>query len=253
MRIQQVLWNLVGNAVKFSGEKGWLRIRTSNPTETSICVEVRDNGLGLDPTGIDRLFNAFESGEMAVCRRYGGLGLGLVICKSLVESHGGTITASSEGLGKGAAFTINLPLLEATLAETPTTPVLTEGATTAVKHDAATLLLVEDNREIARILSFGLRKYHFRVQTAPDGQTALAMAKTTTFDLMIIDIGLPDISGWELLRQLKTQREVRAIALTGFGSDEDKRKSMDAGFLNHITKPINLSRLRQVIEDALDL
>ena len=250
VRVKQVLWNLVGNAVKFSEEKGWLRLRTSNPSANTIRIEVRDNGIGLDPAGIDRLFTAFSSGDMNVCRRYGGLGLGLVICKSLVESHGGTITAASEGLGKGATFTVDLPLLEEARVEKPAPAQLQPPAPTNAQPTTS-ILLVEDNREIARILSFGLRKYHFRVHTAPDAQTALSMAQSNPFDLLIIDIGLPDISGWELLRQIKAHRDIKAIALTGFSSDEDKRKSLAAGFLNHVTKPIDLTRLRRVIDDAL--
>ena len=251
LRLRQVFWNLIGNAAKFSEEGGWIRVLSANTADNHIQVEVRDNGTGMDPQGISRLFIAFEQGDMSVCRRYGGLGLGLVICKSMVEVHGGKIRATSDGLGNGSAFIVELPLLSDSYHPAPADQEPSPVEADQANVTPANILLVEDNEDIVQTIEYGLQSWDFDVQTVRDGKSALEVAEVVDFDLLIVDIGLPDISGWELLRQLKTKRDVKAIALSGFSSDEDKKQSQAVGFLDHLTKPITMQRLRKAIDDAL--
>lgn len=249
-RLQQVLWNLVKNAVKFTPKGGIIRVRNwIEQGGDRIGVEVKDTGIGIDPPALTRIFNAFEQEEDSVTARFGGLGLGLAICKSIVEAHGGNLAAWSEGKGKGTTVWFTIPLYVAPAdagnagqAASPSPSAATE----PFKTRGLRLLLVEDDPMTARIMAKLLRRNGYEVITANTIAVAAAVP-IDSFDLMISDIGLPDGNGLELMQALMEHRQVPAIALTGYGREDDVRKCLAAGFVAHLTKPVDFARLDAMI------
>jgi len=240
-RLQQIFWNLIKNAVKFTPEGGRLEIRTEN-RDGQLRVEVSDSGMGIDAETLPKIFNAFEQGARA---QLGGLGLGLAISKALVETHHGTLIAESEGPGKGATFTVVFPLSEMTAdAKQNASP------SVPAAHKSMRVLLVEDHEDTNRSLTQLLRRRGYYVQPAHSVQAALEAAAHERFDVLISDIGLPDGSGIDLMEKLKNAHPIFGIALTGFGMEEDLRKSHDVGFNHHLVKPVDLNRLDALIQQA---
>lgn len=246
-RLQQVFWNLLKNAVKFTQPGGKITVRTSNPKMSAIAIEVEDTGAGIEPGMLPRIFNAFEQGGQETTRQFGGLGLGLAISKSLVTLHKGTITAWSAGPGTGATFTVTLPI-------TTTAQVSTQARGTPEKEDLAVephrrLLLVEDHADTAMLLARVLGKNDDDVRVALSVKEALELARNEQFDLLISDIGLPDGTGLELMEQLRHDLglHLKGIALSGYGMEEDMRRSREAGFEAHLVKPVNIEELKAVI------
>ena len=242
-RFRQVLWNLFNNAVKFTPAKKNIHVTTARLGDGRVRVEVRDEGIGIPPEIIAKIFDAFEQGEEKVTRQFGGLGLGLAICKALVELHHGTIRAVSNGPGKGSSFCVELP-----------GEVTGHDARMGAEQQEETasvrtlrLLIVEDHPDTARALSRLLQRSGYLVETASSVAGALQLAKRETFDLVISDLGLPDATGYELMRQLREFGEIKGIAMSGYGMDEDLRKSRDAGFSEHLVKPVDVVRLREAI------
>jgi CheY-like chemotaxis protein len=214
-----------------------------------VRVEVIDTGVGIDPALLPSIFNAFEQGGRDVTRAYGGLGLGLNITKTLVDLHGGAITSHSDGKGRGATFAVELP------ATVPSKPSATQPqpcepavATSAANRDIR-VLLVEDHPDTSRLMARLLRGSGYRVSTADSVSAALQTADTERFDVVVSDIGLPDGSGFDLIRQLLAKCPVKGIALSGFGMEEDVQRSKDAGFVEHLTKPIDPAKLEAVIHE----
>lgn len=249
-RLQQVFWNLLKNAVKFTPEGGQITIKTFDAAPGRVGVEITDTGIGIAPEALSRIFDAFEQANREVTRQFGGLGLGLNISKALIEAHGGQLRGTSEGLGHGATFTIELPAMPATQ-KPGSAPHVSQ---TAVGSSAAQparsnphVLLVEDHRDTATMMSRFLRRCGYQVTVADSVASALKTADTEHFDVVVSDIGLPDGSGLDLMRQLIARHSLRGIALSGFGMEEDLRRSKEAGFLEHLVKPINVQQL----EDAL--
>lgn len=241
-RLQQVFWNLIGNAQKFTPERGAIFVRSGN-TPDGIRIDVRDTGAGIDPEVLPRLFNAFEQGHVRSQKQQAGLGLGLAITKAVVEAHGGRITAHSEGRGRGARFTVELPARERALAPPPARagPVVPDAA---VRSQALSVLLVEDHEPTLRAMSKLLERMGHRVTSAATAQAALAAARQDGLDLLVCDLGLPDGSGLDVMRQLRRKFAGRAIALTGYGMEADIRASLAAGFAEHITKPVDSEALQ---------
>ncbi len=240
-RLQQIFWNLIKNAVKFTPEGGRLEIRTENRDGT-LRVEVSDTGIGIDKETLPKIFNAFEQGERT---QFGGLGLGLAISKALVETHHGRLIAQSEGRNKGATFTAVFPLAEAsTDAKRDATP------SPPVAHKPMRVLLVEDHEDTNRSLTQLLRRRGYHVQPAHTVQAALEAAAQETFDVLVSDIGLPDGTGIDLMEKLKNDHAIFGIALTGFGMEDDLRKSQEVGFNHHLVKPVDLNRLDALIQQA---
>ena len=241
-RLQQVFWNLIKNAVKFTPKGGRLRIHTWNDDQNQFCAEVSDSGCGIDPPALPRIFKPFEQGERT---SYGGLGLGLAISKALVESHQGTLTAASPGRDQGATFTAIFPL---TKQEMPKT----SNGTSAMpgKRRSLRVLLVEDHEDTNRSLTQLLRRRGYEVLSAESIARAKEMAAGQEFDVLVSDIGLPDGSGIDLMQQLSSERPVFGIALTGFGMEDDVRKSYEAGFQHHLVKPIDLNKLDSLIQEG---
>jgi len=246
-RLQQVYWNLLKNAVKFTPDGGGLAIRSRNedgPDGPLLVVEVTDTGIGVDPEALPRIFNAFDQGDDGVTRRFGGLGLGLAISRSVVDAHGGRLRADSPGRGLGTTFT-----LELTAAEAPAVlqPAASPPRTDATRPDLK-ILLVEDDLPTLRVMTRLLTRRGYEVISAGTMAAALEVGQREGFDLVVTDIGLPDGTGWELMRQLRLSRPgVSGIAMTGYGMDEDVRKTREAGFGAHLTKPVDFVRLEAAI------
>jgi PAS domain S-box-containing protein len=256
-RLQQIFWNLLQNAVKFTPVDGLIVLRTRNlpasdpkvATGELIEVLVSDTGIGLPPEALQRIFEAFQQVHPS-SRELGGLGLGLAISKGLVEAHDGTISATSEGVGRGATFTVRLATTAAPL------PTSDPGVGEPPAHQvpaSASILLVEDHVDTANVLSRLLRRAGYQVRTAHSVTDALQRLQEHSPDLLISDIGLPDGNGCDVVRAhaRRAGGPVAAIALTGFGMDDDIAATRQAGFSAHVTKPVQFQQLRETIESLL--
>ncbi|MBA3882641.1 MAG: PAS domain S-box protein [Chthoniobacterales bacterium] len=246
-RLQQVFWNLVKNAVKFTAPGGEVVVHTRNDPAHSIVVEITDTGIGIAPELLPRIFDAFEQGGRTITSQYGGLGLGLAISKRVIDLHGGTIAAYSEGTGRGARFAVTLRAMETSLLEGPAIylPPSTRAAA------SAKILLVEDHEDTARVLRRILQHAGHTVSHAATIHAALALAKERGFNLVISDLGLPDGSGLDLMRTLHAEHALPGIALSGFGTEDDLAASSAAGFTEHLTKPVDWPQLRNAIQRLL--
>jgi two-component system CheB/CheR fusion protein len=244
-RLQQVFWNLPKNAVKFTPDGGRIRVVTSNPEPGRIEVAVIDPGIGIAPEDLPRLFNAFEQGNPEITRTFGGLGLGLAISKALVDQHGGTLTGLSPGRGQGATFTLGLATLVAPAAAEPA-----GAASKPADAPALRLLLVEDNEPTLEVMTALLELAGHDVKPAPDVRTARRLAESHTFDLVVSDLGLPDGNGFDLMRELRDRYGLQGIAVSGFGMEEDLRRSREAGFREHLVKPVDVEKLKAAIARA---
>ncbi|WP_435009790.1 PAS domain S-box protein [Tundrisphaera lichenicola] len=243
-RLQQVFWNLINNAQKFSREGGEIRVRTSNPDLGKVRVEVIDNGVGIDPEVLPRLFDAFEQGDVRSNQSFAGLGLGLAISRKLVNAHGGKIDAISPGKGLGATFTVEIETIDHPSREASSSSITT---IPKVVDEPMTVLLVEDHDATQRILARLLGRLGHRVTPVSSVAAALAVCTQHHFDLILSDLGLPDGSGLDLMRRLGTTYQGRAVALTGYGMESDIRASRDAGFAEHLIKPVDLDSLKTTI------
>ncbi len=244
-RLQQIFWNLINNAVKFTPNQGQIFLSTSNDAEEHLHVEIADSGLGIDPESLPKIFDAFEQGGRT---QLGGLGLGLAISKALVEAQEGTITAQSPGRNKGSRFTLVFPTCEIAAAQfapavSPTKP----------ERHGMRILLVEDHEDTNRSLTNLLRRRGYQVESAFNLESALDLSSKVQFDVLISDLALPDGSGIDLVQRLQSTRPIVGIALTGFGMEDDIRKGREAGFHYHLVKPIDLNRLDSLIQESANI
>ena len=244
-RLQQLLWNLIKNAVKFTPDHGRIQITTADAPGGQIVVEVRDSGIGIKPEALPKIFDAFEQADRSITRKFGGLGLGLAICKAITELHGGHISADSQGLNSGAAFRVELPVVARDLDSGPVSP---RYSSDQAGRAGVSILLVEDHIDTANAMKRLLAKRGYSVQAATSVAEALRTAANNSFDVLISDIGLPDGTGLQLMRELSARRPVKGIALTGFGMEEDVERSREAGFVEHLTKPINVEQLQAALD-----
>ena len=246
-RLSQIFWNLIKNAVKFTPAGGSVVLRTANPSAEHVEVRVIDTGVGIEADVLPLVFNAFEQGGAAVTRKFGGLGLGLAISKALAELHGGRIEAHSDGPGFGATFTLTLPAVATRPADA--VEVATRAAVGAARARANAadpsaargrrILLVEDHEQTAKALRRLLSNLGYVVEWRASVTEALDAAGRLPFDLVLSDIGLPDGSGLELMRELRERHRLSGIALSGYGMEQDLASSAAAGFLEHLVKPIS--------------
>jgi CheY-like chemotaxis protein len=243
VRLQQALWNLIRNAIKFTPVGGSITVTTRTPRPGWFSVEVKDTGIGFDQRLAPRLFEAFEQGSKEITRQFGGLGLGLVISHSIVEAHHGRLSAESPGPGKGATFTLELPVVcpPATESNTDTAPAQ------VVNKVPKRILLVEDHADTRASLEYLLRKHKHEVHSAGSAGEALALAARNKFDLVISDLGLPDESGLTLMKKLRSEFGLQGIGLSGYGMEEDIARGRDAGFSHHLIKPVRFEQLKQLI------
>jgi signal transduction histidine kinase/ActR/RegA family two-component response regulator len=245
-RFQQVLWNLLKNAVKFSAG-GEIFVSTGPGLGGGAKVSVRDTGIGIEPAALERIFDAFEQGSAETPREFGGLGLGLAISKAIMDLHGGSIRAESEGLGHGATFTVEVRVSEAVAPES------SHGTRTAQpsKERHARILIVEDHDDTARLLARLLTKSGHQVKTAGRVAEGLEILAAEEFDLLLSDVGLPDRPGYDLMQEAADRYHLPGIAMTGYAMEEDVRKCREAGFSEHLVKPVNIQQLQQVIQRIL--
>jgi signal transduction histidine kinase/CheY-like chemotaxis protein len=236
-RLQQILWNLLKNAIKFTPQQGHITIACSDGEDGQVQVDVIDSGIGIEPDVLPRIFNAFEQGGSTITRTFGGVGLGLAISKALADAHGGALSAASEGPGHGACFTLTLTALPAEASIAPAS------GTGHPAMRSLRILLVEDHADTMRVMKRLLTNIGHTLKTASSVEAALELADAHRFDLVVSDIGLPDGTGLELMQQLRARHQLRGIAMSGYGMEEDIRRSLAAGFERHLTKPVNVDLL----------
>ena len=242
-RLHQVFWNIIKNAVQNSPPDSKLMISTRNAGDDTVCVSITDFGRGMTPHTLGRIFRPFEQGPDLAGRRDGGLGLGLSICRSVMEMHGGSVTAASAGAGNGSTFIVTLKTTAAQ-PQLPLPPVEVEHAVVASQR----ILLVEDHPATLEIMARILRKMGHQVATATRVAEAIERLRSgDAYDLLISDLGLPDGTGLEVAREARARSGLHAIALSGYGMEEDVEKSLQAGFELHLTKPIDVGVLRDAI------
>jgi PAS domain S-box-containing protein len=247
VRLQQVFWNIIRNAVKFTPISGSIRISTSNPEPAKFRVTIADSGTGFDPADAEKLFESFKQVGHDVTRRPGGLGLGLTISRAIVNGHQGRIWGESEGLNKGAFFYVELPLHGSASPSTSTG----ESSPSELAVAGLRILLVEDHEDTRLIFKMILaQKGHF-VETAASGGEALTLAGQQPFDLVISDLGLPDFSGIELMNILRERYSLRGVAVSGYGMDEDIQRSKAAGFDYHVTKPADPATIQRLLAEVM--
>ncbi len=237
VRLEQIAVNLLTNAAKYTESEGsiWL---TVEQTETDVVIQVRDTGIGIPPDQLPEMFELFAQGDRSLARSEGGLGIGLTLVKSLVEMHQGTITASSEGLGKGSEFTVRFPAVRSPQVEA-VKALATENES---ETRASRILVVDDNADSANGLARLLKLLGHHVHTAHDGLDAISIARTYRPDVVLLDIGLPDMDGYEVARRLRKQETCKdsiIVAISGYGQAEDRRRGREAGFNHHLVKPVD--------------
>ena len=242
VRIQQVFWNLINNAVKFTPKKGRISIRSFN-TDKQFVFEIADTGIGIEPERQASIFEPFHQGERSITRRFGGLGLGLTISKTLLDLHGGRISVESAGRNQGTTFRVFLDVLHG-----PVPRSAGEVSGEVATRKELRLLLVDDHADTRAVLSRLLNRCGHEVVTADSVQKALEILDGDRFDALISDIGLPDTSGYELIREAKRRQPLKGIALSGLGMDADVQRSIEAGFDCHLTKPINFQDLQLLLQ-----
>jgi PAS domain S-box-containing protein len=247
-RLQQILLNLIGNAVKFSRESGIIEIVTSNPQGAELSIAISDDGIGMPEELIARLFQRFEQGEIPPEVKFRGLGLGLSIAKALVEAHGGALRAESKGPGCGSTFTVSFPNARA-----PVRPFAPAAPPAQAQSDSTSLrvLLIEDHEDTARVLEKVLQQMGHDVEICSTAATACQMLRERKFDVILSDIGLPGQSGIDFIKAAREICQTPAVALTGYGMAEDIDRCLQAGFAEHLTKPIDIDRLRKTLSRVL--
>jgi len=245
-KFQQIIWNLLKNSIKFTPEGGEIVISSQNPSETVLNITVRDTGIGMEPEIMQRIFDPFEQGNRSFEHRVGGLGLGLAISKSLAQAHGGTLTAQSDGPDHGSTFSLSVQTL-------PPGKLGGAAAKAAIEspRQALKILLVDDHQDTCAALEKLLARRGHLVAVTHNVRSAMEAAVGNKFDLLISDIALPDASGTDLMVQLRAISNIPGIAISGFGHDGDIERSLEAGFSEHLIKPVKLDDLEAAIERAL--
>ncbi len=244
-RLAQVLNNLIVNAAKYTPSGGDIRLAV-RAAQSSVTISIKDNGIGIEPSLLPNIFDLFVQGRQGIDRASGGLGLGLAIARSLCEMHGGTIRAASAGTGNGSEFTIELPRFAHTR---PVSRANISGGIPIPSARGRRVLVVDDNEDAAFLFSEALKRLGHVVDVAYDGPSALVCARNRPPEIAFLDIGLPVMDGYELARRLRElgEKPPRLIAVTGYGHSSDREKSRDAGFEQHLVKPIELA----VVQEAL--
>ena len=243
VRLQQIIWNLLANAVKFTSRAGRVRVRAWREASEA-RVEVTDNGIGIAPEFLPHVFERFRQADGTTTRQYGGLGLGLAIVRALAELHGGRVEADSEGLGRGARFTLTLPCAVAAHEREEAR------AESEAAGDSVPVLVVDDSTETVELLKLLFTRKGYDVVGAQSASEAVARAREKSPGVIISDIGMPGVDGYTLLAELRRMpglEGVPAIALTGHAMDEDRTRALAAGFAVHLPKPVDPEELLKVV------
>ncbi|HTB85641.1 MAG TPA: PAS domain-containing protein [Candidatus Sulfotelmatobacter sp.] len=251
VRLQQIFWNVLKNAVKFTPANGQITVETGNGADGQIIIKITDNGLGMSEAEVARIFAPFAQGDHARgnTHQFGGLGLGLAIAKNLVELHGGKISARSAGVGLGSVFTIELPTAQKANARERIERDSKPKASNVSEHGAnpISVLLVEDHEITRTVLAQLLTRRNYKVTPADSIASARELAGRHKFDLLISDIGLPDGNGNDLMKEFKEHYGLKGIALTGYGMEEDIARGKAAGFVTHLIKPVTIQSLETAL------
>jgi len=249
IRLAQVVGNLLNNACKFSDKGGRIWLTTEligDGDQSEVLIHVRDTGIGIAASQLGRIFDMFTQLDISLERSVSGLGIGLTLAKNLVELHGGTLEAHSSGVGQGSEFVVRLPILvEAPKPPTPQ-PALSEPKTTSARR----ILVVDDNEDSAESLTILLSLAGHETHTAYDGLEAMEATERFKPDVILLDIGLPNLNGYEVARKIREQpwsQTMVLVALTGWGQEEDRRRSQEAGFNHHLTKPVDPLALTKLL------
>ena len=251
-RLAQIIANLLNNAAKYSDRRGhiWL---TAARDANQLVLQVRDAGIGIDSRMLPQIFEMFVQVDKGHGRTHGGMGIGLTLVRRLIELHGGTIEASSAGLGHGSEFTIRLPLVFGQSTPVNGKSEKANGAPAQVAAIRGPILVVDDNIDAAKTLAMLLRGRGYHVYTAHDGPAALGWLASHVPAMILLDIGMPVVDGYEVARRIRQQPELRdvlLIALTGWGQPEDRRRSAEVGFDHHLVKPIDIAELDRLLEQS---
>jgi CheY-like chemotaxis protein len=244
-RLEQVLGNLLTNAAKYTDAGGRISI-TAKQERGDIVIRVRDTGVGITPDLMPRVFDLFAQGDRTMARSEGGLGIGLTLVQKLARMHGGSVGAASEGPGKGSEFTVRLPALEDSAARKPRT----KADLPRVARQGSRVLVVDDNRDTVRGLAKLLKLLGHDVRMAHDGPSAIEVARSHLPEIILLDIGLPGMDGYQVVKRLRTEefcKDSLIIAVSGYGQPEDLRRSREAGFDQHLVKPVDYHALMAVL------
>lgn len=247
LRIRQVINNFTSNAIKFTPDYGNITISTYNTDDDHVRLEVTDSGIGISENALPKIFNPFEQGDTVVGSRFGGLGLGLAISKNLIDLHGGRIFAKSEGRSKGATFGFDL----CCVLPNPTASPIPKSKTINLPKKSLNILVVEDNEDTNKIMRRLLQSLNYNVDSAFSVKEAIEKVNSQHFNIVISDIGLPDGSGLQVAEHLKGSA-TKCVALSGFGMEDDIIKSREAGFLDHLVKPINFEAMQEIINKLIE-
>lgn len=250
VRLQQIVWNLLSNAIKFTPNQGQVTVQLTQ-INGQACIIVSDNGTGISSEFLPYLFESFRQEDISITRRHGGLGLGLAIVQQLVEAHGGTIAADSPGEGQGATFTVYLPELIG-----KSTPTATAISPSTIDLTGVRVLVVDDSADTLDFLAVLLTQYNAEVIKADSGTTALDAFKTVVPHVLVSDIGMPEMDGYSLIRQIRALPadqggQIPAIALTAYARPDDQQKALDSGYQKHLTKPLDVEKLAQTIQSLI--
>jgi CheY-like chemotaxis protein len=246
-RVAQVLSNIFGNAIKYTPDGGRITV-TASISDNFASIAIIDSGIGMSADLVPRVFDLFVQGERGLDRREGGLGVGLTIAKRLTELQGGTMSAASPGPGLGSRFTIDLPLMHPE--HVPSAPSTSTGGKTVA--NAKRVLIVDDNRDAADSLATLIDLLGHEATVLNDGMEALASATARPPDIVLLDIGLPGMDGFEVARRMRNIQEMqntRLIACTGYGREDDVRRIEEAGFNGHLIKPVSAAQLEKLLAD----
>jgi CheY-like chemotaxis protein len=243
-RLEQVVSNLLTNAVKYTPTNGVIDVSTRREG-SEVVLSVRDNGIGIAPELLPQVFDLFSQAQGTLDRSQGGLGIGLTVVRGLVEMHGGEVVAHSDGLDKGSVFSVRLPLIEAA----PEHASGQEEPCIEAVNDRQRVLVVEDNADAREVMCFLLQQWGYEVETAEDGPDGIEKAVEVRPVVAIIDIGLPQLNGYEVARRIRERIDghIYLIALTGYGQPDDQARALEAGFDVHMVKPIEPGRLSQLL------
>lgn len=245
LRMQQVVWNLLNNAVKFTPAGGKIDVSLKSEDQL-VSLIIEDTGVGIDPEFQPHVFEMFRQADSSSIRRHGGMGIGLALVQQLIQLHEGTVQVYSDGSGRGARFTIQLPA-----GRQKDAPVVTQAKLPKLELLDLRVLVVDDSEDTTEMLRKLLEINGARVRTASSGAEALNVVSENPFDVIISDVSMPEMDGFEFLRQLRARPEhsdVPVLALTGFGRPEDIERARNAGFFSHITKPFDLEKLSATLQ-----